>query len=104
MSTATTKEPPSVSTPVTQELRFCNIGPDGPGLFSVNPGIPLKGALEKAACFQDVAGDLLSAYAMNDDDEAGKEGFWAAIYLLEMSKAITHSAAAWKDAAEGGAA
>jgi len=78
-------------TPVTGATPFGPIGPgnDNGKLFSVNPGVPIGDALEKASCILAAALDVL--WDMGTDAVRGSEEPWAVFFLVEMSKAVVDS-------------
>ncbi|MGY4490044.1 DUF3077 domain-containing protein [Pseudomonas sp. TE3610] len=58
-------------------------------LFSVNPDIPIRDALEHSAQLRHCANRLLLDAAM---EESGSHITWAALYLHEMAEALLDDA------------
>lgn len=67
------------------EFSPCN--PERDALLAVNPGVSVKDALEKAQVFLTSVDHLVNSIADQTDDGNA----WAAIYLLDMSRAIIQS-------------
>lgn len=76
--------------PVTRHRPFANVG-SGVNIFSVQQGVPVKDALEYAACLLETC--LTQAYVMAEG-AAGEDGdskAWASVYLLESIQALVGS-------------
>lgn len=94
MADVTTGAFASSTTPRTtarQSFFSCNLQRDH--LFSVNPGVPTKDALNHAANFLDVAAALTADAALEVDGEtpADAHRMWAASYLVQICKALVNA-------------
>lgn len=83
----------------TRFTKFFSCNPQGNALFAINGDIALDDALEQASTFLCSAEQVVLDLAM----KGGGESAFAALYLVQISRALVDSSIL-AEAAEGGAA
>ncbi|MCC7311092.1 MAG: DUF3077 domain-containing protein [Sulfuritalea sp.] len=91
---------PIAGTRKTQFKKFFSCNPNQDALFAINADIDLDDALEQASTFLSSAEKVVRDLAMMN---GGNESAFAALYLVQMSKALV-DASILSEAREGGAA
>lgn len=91
---------PIAGTRNTQFKKFFSCNPNKDALFAVNADIDLGDALETASVFLSSAENVVRDLAMMN---GGNESAFAALYLVQMSRAVV-DASIWAERAERSAA